>query len=248
MFSVTAGLAGPASGQELNRFPRWGYRDGISLTKQLLPITPLFGVTGGPVLLAGMQYDPPILDDIQEGAGGLWGTYLDVTNELGGSRVGFPLLGVFGASLLTRDTRFQDAAFTSLEAWFYAGLITQGLKRVFGRYRPEEGVGAERFKPFSGHSSFPSGHATAAFALVTPWVLYYPHPLTYGLFALSTGTALARIAHDKHWPTDVIVGSAIGFLTARWLTRRHQQASTRNTGPVLRSNISVRSFSIQVRW
>ncbi|NBC18539.1 MAG: phosphatase PAP2 family protein, partial [Bacteroidetes bacterium] len=75
---------------------------------------------------------------------------------------------------------------------------------------------------------FPSGHATTVFAFTTPWVLYYPGVPTYGLLALSAGTAYARLADNVHWFTDVMAGSAIGIATAYWLTRRHQEAVERS--------------------
>ena len=237
----------PSNAQKFNRFASWALQDGFAISQQFLPLAPLFTVTGGSILLTGLQYDEPISDHVQRLSGRWWSHYLEVTNEFGGPRMAAPLVGTFGISLVTGDKRFQDAAFTAFEAWLYAGLITQGLKRIFGRYRPEESSRANRFKPFSGHSSFPSGHATAAFAWITPWVLYYPHPLTYGLFTLSVGTAIARIAYDKHWPSDVIVGGAIGFLTAKWLVNRHTGA--RSPGkPVLQAHLWGSSFSVNVMW
>jgi membrane-associated phospholipid phosphatase len=119
-----------------------------------------------------------------------------------------------------------------MQSLLYAGLVTIGLKTAFGRARPESGLHSQYFDPFSGSTSFPSGHTTAAFAIVTPWVLYYPGPISYSLFALSTGTAVARIARDKHWPTDVVAGAAIGFFTARFLSNKHQSLNPK-TGPAL---------------
>lgn len=213
----------PASAQERARFLRWAYQDAGAYALTLGPRLPVLALGSAVLLMPSSRLDALVLGEVQHSyRGGLWGQYLDLTNELGGTRVAVPLVGLFSASLLTKSTRFQDAAFTSLQAWVYAGLLTTGLKYLFGRYRPETGSPARRFDPFSGNTSFPSGHTTAAFAIVTPWVLYYPHPVTYGLFALSAGTAIARIARNKHWPTDVLAGAAVGYFTARWLVRRHQ--------------------------
>jgi membrane-associated phospholipid phosphatase len=133
-----------------------------------------------------------------------------------------PAATLAAVSLFSSNTRFQDAAFTSLETLLAAGAVSYGLKYAFGRHRPADAPGPFTFAPFSGHSSFPSGHATTAFAVLTPWVLYYPNLATYSLFAVSTGTAVARLAHNEHWATDVLAGSAVGFLMGYWLTKRHQ--------------------------
>lgn len=155
--------------------------------------------------------------------GNLLHEVLETTNHLGGPEARWPIMGLFAGSLLTRSSRFQDAAFTSLQGWAYAGVASYGIKELVGRARPYESESAFSFEPLSGRSSFPSGHTTSAFAIVTPWVLYYRDrsPLVWGLFALPVGTAMARMERDKHWISDVVAGAALGTATSVWLTRRH---------------------------
>ena len=213
-----------AEAQDLDRtrFLRWAHEDAAALLQDVSMGTPLLVVTGAAVLIPSSRLDDPVLEGIQEGYHGPLASYLQVSNEVGGTKALPAVTAIFAVSLAAGKPKFQDAAFTSLQSLVFAGVMTRGLKMAFGRYRPESGNGAFRFDSFSGNTSFPSGHTAAAFAVITPWVLYYPNAATYGLFALSTGTAVARIAMDKHWPTDVLAGAAIGFLTARYLARRHQ--------------------------
>lgn len=151
-----------------------------------------------------------------------------VVEEVGNVRAVRPVSAlIFVGALMADAPRAQDAAFTSLEAVLLANLVTGGLKAAVGRARPWQGEGDATFRPFSGNTSFPSGHATTAFAFVTPWLLYYPNALTPGLLVLSTGTAFTRMLTRNHWFTDVVAGSAIGFTTAYWLTRRHQDHARR---------------------
>ncbi len=212
-----------AFGQTNERWIAAGYQDGLQLAKEIAPRIPLYAMAGSGFLLTGMRLDKPVLTEIQRGYGGAWAEYLEWANELGGPRAVIPVVGVFGVSLLTGGERFREAAFTSLESWLFTGLLTYSLKETFGRLRPEDGANANHFRPFSGNSSFPSGHTSSAFAIITPWVLYYPNPFTYGLFAISASTAVARVARDKHWPTDVVAGAAIGYFVGRRLVRIHQQ-------------------------
>ncbi len=226
------------------RFLHWMTGDAAALTRDAAPHVPLVMLTGAVVLYPISLSDTSVSEEMQEAYHGAFGDFLDVANEFGSPRMTLYASGVFAASLFTRNSRFQDAAFTSLQSLLYAGAISYGLKTAFGRERPFENDSAHDFDPFSGHSSFPSGHATAAFAALTPWVLYYPHPLTYGLFALSTGTAMARIALRKHWTTDVLAGSAIGFATAYYLSRRHLGA---RQGLSITPAVAPDAFALSVR-
>jgi hypothetical protein len=89
------------------------------------------------------------------------------------------------------------------------------LKNVVGRSRPLDS---------SSTSSFPSSHAAIAFSLSTLSnrnLGYLDMPrgartaLRIGNVALATGVAWARVEAGKHYPSDVLVGAALGhFLTA----------------------------------
>lgn len=217
--------------QDPGRFLKWTYQDGSALVQDIGPQLPLFAAGGAAVLATGSQVDSPLLGGIQaQNAGGMQ-DFLSVANEFGSTKMVPVTAGIFAASLMTDDARFQDAAFTSMQSLAYSTAAVFALKYAVGRLRPEEKAGASSFDLFSSNTSFPSGHTATAFAVVTPWVMYYPSPITYGLFALSAGTAVARIAKDRHWPTDVLTGAAIGYFTARYLSNRHQNATLGPDGP-----------------
>ncbi len=69
--------------------------------------------------------------------------------------------------------------------------------------------------PYTGFTSFPSGHTTAAFALMLTISLLYPKRWIIILCAfLSIGTGLSRIYLINHFIEDVIAGSLLGVLIA----------------------------------
>ena len=209
-----------SSAQDAGRFLRWSANDASAYLQEAAPRAPFFVAGGAALLLTGTMVDQPILSEVQEHSAGV-GDFLGVTNEFGGVKVAPAAAGVFAATLLTGNEKLQDAAFTSLQSIVYSGASVYAIKYAVGRFRPETGQGAEEYQMFSGNTSFPSGHTATAFALVTPWAMYYPGPVTYGLMAIPVGTAVARIAKDRHWPTDVLAGAAIGYMTARFLSKRH---------------------------
>ncbi len=90
--------------------------------------------------------------------------------------------------------------------------VNQGIKRIFRRRRPTD-AGDPRYpvrKPST--SSFPSGHATAAFFAATIFIARdgkRSAPLWLGLAGvIATSRAYVRIHH----PSDVVAGAAVGAL------------------------------------
>lgn len=73
-----------------------------------------------------------------------------------------------------------------------------------------------------GHrrSAFPSGHTATFFLLVGIWALSTRHR-TLSLLLLVPGTlvGVSRMVVGVHWPSDVLAGAALGWVTA-WLGLR----------------------------
>jgi len=65
--------------------------------------------------------------------------------------------------------------------------------------------------------SFPSGHTTAAFAMLTPWMIAEPL-LIPSLLPIGIGVALSRIYFGLHFPSDTVVGALLGSSTALLLS------------------------------
>jgi membrane-associated phospholipid phosphatase len=223
------------------RFWKWPVEDARALVGGLATDEALYAAGAGGVLYLLARHDLEFTEEFRGLKPPGAELAIRVVDEVGNIRAVRPLaILVFVGALMTDDRRFQDAAFTSLEAVVVSNLITNGLKTGFGRARPWQEEGPMAFHPFSGNTSFPSGHATTAFALVTPWLLYYPNAITPGLLILSTGTAFSRVVTEYHWMTDVLAGGAIGFATAYWLTRRHQAQGARlQVTPVVGPEVGV---------
>lgn len=238
VFTLIAAAALPVRAQtdhvDPYRFWKWPAGDAVALSKNMVTTGVFYGVGGGVLLMMAAPHDAHVTAELSAFPPAPGDLFVRVIEEFGNVRAVRPVAGViFMGSLITENRRFQDAAFTSLEAVLYANVITGGLKAVFGRARPWQEMGAMHFDPFSGNTSFPSGHSTTAFAFVTPWLLYYPDTFTPGLLVLSAGTAFSRMLTHNHWFTDVVAGSTIGFATAYFLVRRHQNASSVRVAPLM---------------
>ena len=66
-----------------------------------------------------------------------------------------------------------------------------------------------------GLNSFPSGHATSAFAVFTCLVLLSNNQfLKFVFFVLALTSAFSRTYLSQHWLVDITFGSIIGTVTA----------------------------------
>jgi len=132
--------------------------------------------------------------------------------EDAGNLLPFAALGFSGlAFLLAEDPTLDRASFASLEAGAVGLVSALGLKYAIGRARPESGQGIGSFTPMNranGSSSFPSVHATVAWAALTPYAKAYDAPWLYGVAAL---TNLARVGERKQWFSDTVAGALLGY-------------------------------------
>ena len=68
------------------------------------------------------------------------------------------------------------------------------------------------FQPFDGRDSFPSGHATQAFAVATVIAEHYEQPwVKVASYTLASAVAYSRLNSNSHWASDVVAGAAIGI-------------------------------------
>ena len=117
------------------------------------------------------------------------------------------------------ESSLRKTALLSLESFITAGVLTTGLKTIIGRARPKAWEGSQSFHLFSSsasYTSFPSGHATAAFAVATSIAEQSDSAVVDVLaYSLATLVAVSRVHKEEHWASDVFIGSAIGYFVAR---------------------------------
>ncbi len=229
------------------RLLEWAYRDPGRLVRSADSRTALVAVGALAALGTVSLLDRDITHSASRGYNGAFKQYLDATNHLGERIVLVPVTGLLGVSLLTDNARFQDAAFTSFQSAGMASVLILGVKAVVGRHRPDETDSPFVFSPFSGETSFPSGHTTLVTAVLVPWALYYNHPIVWGLVAAGVGgTAMARIAMRRHWASDVLAGGLVGTSMAIGLARLHRTDAP--PGHSLRIGASMSGLALIVHF
>ena len=130
------------------------------------------------------------------------------------------------------DQRTVSSALLCAEAYGDSAIVNLAIKAITRRQRPIDipvgGNYHDTFfnggkSPFHG-SSFPSGHTTGVFSVATVVANRYARhrwapPLAY---AFATVISLSRITTAAHWPSDVFLGAAIGYSTAKYAVLRPQ--------------------------
>jgi membrane-associated phospholipid phosphatase len=141
------------------------------------------------------------------------------------SNIGIAGLIGGGASLYllsfpAHNDRWRETGFLAGEAALNSLVTVEALKYSLGRERPHQGNGAGNF--FRGGTSFPSEHAAAAWSIAGVFAHEYPGTfpklLAYGM---ASAVSFSRIHGRQHFPSDVLIGSTLGYLISQNIYRRH---------------------------
>lgn len=151
-------------------------------------------------------------------------------------------VALYGVGRIGHFDRVADLGLHGTEAIVVSAGITYVIKGLAGRQRPSH-AGVNDPDDFSfgggftsgGGTSFPSGHATAAFAAATVVTLethrWWPRSTLYIAPVMFGGASLvgvARLYSNAHWASDVIMGAGIGTLTGLKVFRYNHVTSRSN--------------------
>ena len=164
-----------------------------------------------------------------------------VTN-FGGAYEIYTIAGFYAYGLIFKTQKEKNTTALATQAYITAGAISFAAKYLAGEQRPyltdpltgKQGpIFHGPFYPFkkglssSDFSSFPSGHTTAAFAAATVYAMEYRDKPLIPIISYSAATliGLSRLTENKHWPTDVLVGAMLGYLSGRQVVNNYHRYS-----------------------
>lgn len=198
------------------------------------------GAVGSLLLLRQWILSDPVVGpadfDRPWGGSGFDGVATDYASESWRAWTDGALVGLWAtafAAALLPSTAGDGERWGRVVALAETGLLTLGttevLKMAVGRHRPytyNSAIPDERMEQLVGadstdaRASFPSGHSSMAFAAATfsASVLTTTHDWSRGVDAgvwaatmgIAASTAIGRVRAGKHFPTDVIIGAALG--------------------------------------
>jgi membrane-associated phospholipid phosphatase len=189
------------------------------------------------VAATGLLLDRTVDDAVQRSDHPAWRNAAKNVAQLGG--VGGLVL--IGAGYLGSSALGQDEA---RALWTDTGIATVlaratafTVQVAVGRDTPSANQGPHDFRPFSSQDSFPSGHASQAFAMASAISMHADSPWVGGVaYGLAGLVGLARMETRDHYASDVVAGALVGTTIGRAVVRVNQ-GRREGTGP--RAEFSV---------
>lgn len=121
------------------------------------------------------------------------------------------------------NSQQRETGLLSGEAVIDSLVINETLKIITGRARPTLTDGNGKFFTSSRiDSSFPSTHSMLSWAAASVIAHEYPGPLTQVLvYSAASAVSISRVTSRQHFPSDVVIGGAMGWLIGRQVYRAH---------------------------
>jgi len=170
-----------------------------------------------------IPFDERISSTLPSGHGGISSTISNI--GIGGTGATLAALYVYGVA--RDDAHARETGLLGTESLVDSVLPHAVLSYIFGRYRPFQGpMGEVGEGDFFGHhvyaSSFPSAHAIFTWSMATVIADEYPSTRSK-LFWYGVGTtvAITRVTARQHFASDVVAGSAVGYLIGRHIFHAH---------------------------
>lgn len=157
------------------------------------------------------------------------------------------------------DYRARETGVLSAEAMINSIIVEGVLKGITQRARPVDG--RERSEFFDGGSSFPSGHSTQAWAVATVIAHEYKdRPVVQiAAYGIASAVSVARFTGRKHYLSDVLAGSALGFGIGKFVYHAHHRETLTedDSGEMVKSrwplitpqfNRQARQYGVALTW
>ena len=150
-------------------------------------------------------------------------TNTNASNVLIGGIIAAPVV-MYGVGHFRDNDHARETGVLGAEAIVDGLVVEQGMKLIFWRERPYMDNGRGKFFQTSVgvDSSFPSSHSVLAWSTAAVIASEYPSRLVQiGAYTAAAGVSFTRLMGQQHFPSDLIVGSATGWLIGHYVYRHH---------------------------
>jgi membrane-associated phospholipid phosphatase len=155
---------------------------------------------------------------------------VNASNALLGSQIAIPVT-LYGIGIFKGNARARETGLLSGEALADSAVLDQVTKIIFRRERPlYNNASGDFFSSQPGsNKSFPSSHSMLAWTVASVIAGEYPSKwVQLGTYSLASSVSLMRVLGQEHFPTDVLVGGAAGWLIGHYVfEKRHIKPTVR---------------------
>lgn len=147
------------------------------------------------------------------------------SNGLLGGFVAAPII-IYTFGHFHHDYHATETGILGGEAMVDSLVVVEAVKAITMRERPTvNNAKGEFFQTSAGlDSSFPSAHTIIAWSAASVIASEYHGPLTQlTAYGLATGVSVTRVLARQHFPSDVLVGSAVGWMIGRYVFHKHHR-------------------------
>jgi hypothetical protein len=148
---------------------------------------------------------------------------VQVSNALTGGLLGAPA-ALFVVGQFKGNDHARETGILAGEAVINGLVVEQGIKLMTWRERPTvNGAHGDFFQSSAGvDSSFPSSHSLLVWSSAAVMAEEYPKWwMQAGVYTLATGVSVTRVLGQQHFPSDVLIGSAFGWMVGHYVYKKH---------------------------
>lgn len=128
--------------------------------------------------------------------------------------------GLYLWGRITHDEHKRETGLLSGEAALNSLAVVTAVSYATGRERPLDDDHSGSF--WSGGTSFPSDHTAVAWSIASVVSHEYPGPLMKLLaYGAATAVTVSRVYGRQHFPSDVLVGTGVGWLVGQQVYLSH---------------------------
>jgi hypothetical protein len=182
----------------------------------LVLATAIVMTTDHQVMSSSKLQNPSLNDEASTASTGLLGGFVAAP------------VAIYGLGALHHDDHATETGILGGEAMVDSLAVSEVLKAISMRERPTVDSAKGRLFQTSVDldSSFPSNHAMVAWSSAAVIASEYDGAMTQILaYGLATGVSATRVLARQHFPSDVLVGSAVGWMIGRYVEHKHGRAN-----------------------
>jgi membrane-associated phospholipid phosphatase len=142
-------------------------------------------------------------------------------SHIGASYTLVPIVaGYYGYGVWRDHAKAREIGVLGTESLLDSLIVAGILKEATRRRRPDEKEPGEFWE---GGTSFPSGHAIQVWSIASLLAHEYKHKpiVQVTAYSLASIVSASRIAAQKHFASDVVVGGTMGWFIGRYVYETH---------------------------